>query len=70
MTFNFLPSLADGVTLIFYVVAIIYVIFSGVFYYHWQEYGTNSKVTWITYVLYLLTTLPPMIILGLIALAL
>ena len=70
VTFNFLPSLGDGVTLVFYLIAAIYVVFTAVFYYHWQQYGTNAKVTWITYIVYFATTIPPMIVLGLITLSL
>lgn len=47
----------------------IYAIFTGVFYYHWQSYGTNAKVTRLTYILYGVLTLPPAITLVVLALS-
>jgi len=61
--------MADGVLFIFYIVTAIYVVFTAIFYYHWQQYGANAKVTWITYIVYLVTTVPPMFVMGVIALA-
>jgi len=59
-----IPSLSDGVLFVFYAVVAIYVIFTAIMYYHWQQYGTNVKVTWITGVTYLATTLPLVLIMS------
>jgi len=62
-----IPSLGDGVLFIFYAIAAIYLIFTAILYYHWQQYGTNVKVNWITGVTYLATTLPLMFIMTILA---
>lgn len=48
----------------FYFVAGMYVIFSAILYYHWQTYGTDQKVTTLTLALYILSTLPLIIVMG------
>jgi hypothetical protein len=53
-----IPTFSDGILFTFYAVAAIYLIFTAVMYYHWQQYGTNAKINWITGVVYLATTLP------------
>ena len=65
---NSIPSLSDGVLFVFYVVIAIYVVFTAVLYYHWQQYGTNAKVGWITGVTYLCTTVPLVCLMGILAL--
>jgi tellurite resistance protein TehA-like permease len=69
LTSAFLASIGvqEIVLFAFYIATAIYVIFTGIFYYHWQAYGTNKKTTWTTYVVYLATTLPLMTIMGLLA---
>jgi hypothetical protein len=62
-----MPSLGDGVVFIFYAIAAIYLIFTAILYYHWQQYGTNIKVNWITGVAYLATTVPLMFIMTILA---
>lgn len=62
-----LPSLGDGVLFVFYAIAAIYVIFTAILYYHWQQYGTNVKVNWITGIVYLATTLPLILIMSILA---
>ena len=51
-------------TLGFYIIAGLYVLFTAVFYYHWKTYSTDEKVTNLTYVLYFITTLPLIIVMG------
>ena len=58
------------VTLAFYVFAIIYIIFTTVFYYHWQSYSMNKSATIVTYVAYFTLTLSLLAVMGLAALAL
>lgn len=53
-----LPSFADGILFTLYAVVAMYVIFTAIFYYHWQQYSSNQRVTWITFAIYLGTTLP------------
>ena len=53
-------SLGTLTMLLFYFLATVYIIFSAVMYYHWNEYSTSLKVNTITLVLYALTTLPLM----------
>jgi len=62
-----IPSLGDGVLFVFYAIAAIYLIFTAILYYHWQQYGTNAKVTWITGVVYLATTAPILLLMSLFA---
>ena len=51
-------SLPDIVTLVFYLTATGYIIFSIILHYHWQQYGTNKAVTWVTMLTYGLSTVP------------
>lgn len=53
-----------------YVLLIIYIIFTVVLYYHWQNYSMSKVVTGQTYVAYFITTIPLLAILGLSVLAL
>lgn len=62
-----IPTFSDGALFTFYAIAAIYVIFTGVLYYHWQQYGTNVKVNWITGIIYVATTLPLMLIMSILA---
>lgn len=60
-------TLPDFIVLLFYIMTAIYVIYSAIFYYHWQQFGTNSAVTWITFVTYTATTVPLFLIMAAIA---
>ncbi len=62
-----LAALAQGTL---YILLIVYVIFTVVMYYHWQNYSMNKSVTAQTYIAYFITTLPLLAILGLSVLAL
>lgn len=57
-------------TLAFYLFAIIYIIFTTIFYYHWQSYSTSKSATITTYIAYFGITLPLLGIMGLALLAL
>ena len=46
----------------------LYAIFSAILYYHWQTYSTNAKIHTLTMALYFLTTIPLLIIAGLMVL--
>ena len=66
---NSIPQISDGTLMVFYLVTAIYIIFTAILYYHWKQYSTDAKVGWITGVVYLCTTLPLVIIMGVLALA-
>ncbi len=58
---SFLPgSLPSGdlFQLLLYVTLFIYVIFTGVLFYHWNAYSSDKKVSAATYVAYLIITIP------------
>lgn len=61
-----LPTL---VSLGFYCITGIYALFSIILYYHWNEYSTDAKVTFVTLTLFFVTTIPLILSLGLITLA-
>ena len=52
----------------FLVIFLVYIIFSIIFAYHCNAYGTDKKVTTYTFIVYLATTVPLIIILGILAL--
>ncbi len=60
-------SLHDIVLLTFYIVTGLYVIFSAVLYYHWREYATDAKVTAYTLTAYFATTIPLIVVMGILA---
>lgn len=53
--------------LIFYMVAALYTVFTGVLYYHWSTYAHDKKTIALTYTLYFALTLPLLIVMGLTA---
>jgi hypothetical protein len=55
-------------TLGFYIAATIYIIFTAIFYYHWKEYSTDAAITKITFIVYLATTVPLIITIGIMSL--
>lgn len=57
-------SLDLFVTLVFLVIAALYILFSVVFYYHWVTYGTDKKITSLTFLLYAGSTLTIFFFLG------
>jgi len=68
MPFTSVISLDSLTLLVFYFAAIVYLIFSMIMYYHWNEYSPDNRVSKMTLVVYLITTLPFIIGLGLISL--
>jgi len=56
------------VMLVFYLILGIYALFSAILYYHWKTYGTDSKVTGLTLILYFATTVPLLVIMAIAAL--
>lgn len=61
---SFALPLETVTQLAFYFVAGMYVIFTAILYYHWRTYGTDAKVTTLTLGLYAVTTLPLILIMG------
>lgn len=57
-------DLSTLMTLGFYILALFYVIFSVVFYYHWMQYAVDKKVRNLSLLIYLLTTLPLLAVMG------
>ncbi len=58
---GFLPSIlpvGDVFQLLLYVTLLIYVVFTGVLFYHWYAYSSDSKVSTATYAGYLIVTVP------------
>jgi hypothetical protein len=56
------------VTLVFYIVTGVYTIFSGILIYHWREYATDAKVTTYTLITYFATTIPLILVMGIMTL--
>lgn len=52
------------ISLGFYSVAGMFTIFSAILYYHWNAYSTDVGVTKLTLILYFSTTIPLLIIMG------
>jgi hypothetical protein len=65
--FEIVP-LHSFITLGFYIAAAFYIIFSIILYYHWNEYSVEGAVTKITTIAYLVTTLPLVVIMGIVTL--
>jgi len=63
---SILPSLpmGDMVTLLFYIIVIGYLIFTGVLYYHWNTYASDAKVIALTYLVYFALTIPLLATMG------
>lgn len=64
-----IPSFALPLTMVahitFYILVIIYAIFTIVFYYHWQSYSVEKSATLQTYLAYFIITIPLLAIMGL-----
>jgi hypothetical protein len=48
----------------FYIIAALYIIFTAIFYYHWQQYSVDLGVTRITFIIYFAVTVPLVLIMG------
>ena len=53
------------VSISFYLVLMVYAVFTSIFYYHWQNYSTNRSATITTYLAYFGITLPLLALMGL-----
>ena len=62
-SFSALP-IHSIVLLGFYVAVAVYVLFTAIIYYHWNEFSTDAGVSKITLVAYFGTTLPILAIAG------
>lgn len=56
------------VELVFYVALGIYAIFTAILYFHWNAYSVEPVVNKITTITYLLTTVPLLIVMSIVAL--
>ncbi len=60
---NLVPLLQIG----FYLIAIVYAIFTAILFYHWQNYSISNSVTIQTYIAYALCSAPLLLIMATIA---
>lgn len=61
----------ETVTQVFFLFVLgVYAAYTAVLYYHWNTYGTDAKVTNLTLILYFVTTLPLLLVMGLMLLIL
>ena len=60
--------LQNLVTLGFLLTLGLYAVFSFIMYYHWNEYSVEPKMTSLTLILYFISTLPLLLILGIMTL--
>lgn len=56
--------LAQIVTLVFYITAFVYAVFTIIFRYHWKTYSVDEKITKTTLALYYVTTIPLLLLLS------
>lgn len=56
------------VELVFYVALGIYAIFTAILYFHWNTYSVEPVVNKITTITYLLTTVPLLVVMSIVAL--
>jgi len=67
MESTFTLPIAPLVQLSFYLLILIFSIFTAVLYYHWQNYSTDGRVTLITYAAFGFVSIPLIIIMAYIA---
>jgi uncharacterized membrane protein YidH (DUF202 family) len=63
-------SLQSIVQLVFLILLGVYLLFTIILYYHWREYGIDKKVTSYTLITYFTTTVPLLLIMGILLLVL
>lgn len=51
-------SITPLLQLAFYLIAIVYAVFSAILFYHWQSYSMSNAVTLQTYIAFALFSLP------------
>jgi hypothetical protein len=52
---------ADIATFFFYAIVAVYVVFTGILYYHWNTYANDKGVATLTYIVYFGITIPLML---------
>jgi len=52
----------------FYLITLLYVIFTAILYFHWMQYALNERVRGLSLILYFGTTIPLISTIGLITL--
>ncbi len=57
-------SLSTILSLVFYIIFGMYIIFTAIFFYHWQTYATDKLVTRVTILSFFATTLPLLLIMA------
>lgn len=62
MTLNY--TVKDVLLLIFYLLVGFYAIFSAILFFHWQAYSMDAKVSGLTLIIYFATSIPLIIIMG------
>ena len=62
---SFSLPLATIAHVAFYLLVIVYVIFTIIFYYHWENYSVDKRATLQTYLAYFIITIPLIAIMGL-----
>ncbi len=55
-----LPT-GDIFQILLYIALIVYVVFTGILFYHWNAYSSDRKVSTATYAMYLIITVPMML---------
>jgi len=63
-----LPVFEQGLLLVFLCVLAAYIIYAVIFHYHWRQYSTNTRMTTITFITFAVTTLPLVLLLGILTL--
>jgi hypothetical protein len=61
-------NLGDAVHLSLLLLLLIYVIFSSILFYHWKSYSSNHRITSITLIVYFSTTIPLLVLMGILTL--
>ncbi len=57
-------KMADLALLGFYIIALLYIVYTLILTFHWKEYSVDAKVTSITLVTYFVFTLPLLLLLA------
>lgn len=52
----------------FLIILAIFIIYAIVLHYHWSQYSTNGRITFLTYLVFAGSTIPLLVIMGLTAL--
>lgn len=63
-----LTTVHTVISLFFLVTVGVYALFSFILYYHWNEYSVDHTVSKVTGIAYLLTTIPLLVVMGIMTL--